>query len=113
MDPWDDLRRGCSNPRPTSALVRWITFAITVRGWSAGHAPAVDRAPEMRSGTEPRFPTKPYVISTGAVLGRELREFGFFVSMHREMLDAVIGMVSHLCSPRRAATTRYRPPSRA
>jgi hypothetical protein len=49
--------------------VQSITFSITVRGWSAGHAHAVDRTPETRSGTEPRFPTKPYVISTGAVFG--------------------------------------------
>ena len=27
MDPWDDLRRGCSNPRPTAALVQWINLA--------------------------------------------------------------------------------------
>ena len=74
MDPWDDLRRGSSNPRPTSALVQWITFSITVRGGSAGHAHAVDCAPETRVGTEPRFTTKPHVISTGAVFGLDARD---------------------------------------
>ena len=41
--------------------MQWITISITLRGRSAAHDHAVDCAPITRSGTETRFPTKPYV----------------------------------------------------
>jgi hypothetical protein len=74
IDPSNELWRGCSNPRPTSALVHWIAVPVTVPVRSGGHAHAVDRAPETRSGTEPLFLTKPHVISTGAVYDRDARD---------------------------------------
>ena len=76
MNPWDDLRRGCSHPRLTSCACAWITISITLaRSEARGLAmPSTSPHQSCWSGTETRFPTKPYVISTGAVFGLTARD---------------------------------------